>query len=118
MRQGRCKGDLAFTVTAGTFHAYYVYDVGDCQTVADGETSVTLTIPEKSKGNYFVRVQHPDGVTWWDFYASLPADGVTVTKGDLYIGSSELTSGRRGRGIQLHAGAWQHRHGGPLRRGR
>ena len=80
------------TVTAGEFHTYYVYDVGDCQTVADGETSVTLTIPEKIKGgNYFVRVQHPDGVTWWDFYTSLPADGVTVTKDDLYIGSSEFT---------------------------
>ena len=79
------------TVTAGAFHTYYVYDVADCQTVADGETSVTLTIPEKSKGNYFVRVQHPDGVTWWDFYTSLPADGVTVTKDDLYIGSSEFT---------------------------
>ena len=78
------------TVTAGAFHTYYVYDVADCQTVADGETSVTLTIPEKSKGNYFVRVQHPDGVTWWDFYTSLPAGGVTVTKGDLYIGSSEF----------------------------
>ena len=79
------------TVTAGAFHTYYVYDVADCQTVADGETSVTLTIPEKSKGNYFVRVQHPDGVTWWDFYTSLPADGVTVTKDNLYIGSSEFT---------------------------
>lgn len=79
------------TVTAGAFHTYYVYDVADCQTVADGETSVTLTIPEKSKGNYFVRVQHPDGVTWWDFYTSLPADGVTVTADDLYIGSSEFT---------------------------
>ncbi len=80
------------TVTAGEFHTYYVYDVGDCQTVAGGETSVTLTIPEKIKGgNYFVRVQHPDGVTWWDFYTSLPADGVTVTKDDLYIGSSEFT---------------------------
>ena len=79
------------TVTAGAFHTYYVYDVGDCQTVADGETSVTLTIPEKSMGNYFVRVQHPDGVTWWDFYATLPAGGVTVTEDDLYIGSSEFT---------------------------
>ena len=80
------------TVTAGEFHTYYVYDVGDCQTVAGGETSVTLTIPEKIKGgNYFVRVQHPDGVTWWDFYTSLPADGVTVTADDLYIGSSEFT---------------------------
>ena len=80
------------TVTAGEFHTYYVYDVGDCQTVADGETSVTLTIPEKIKGgNYFVRVQHPDGVTWWDFYTSLPAGGVTVTADDLYIGSSEFT---------------------------
>ena len=79
------------TVTAGEFHTYYVYDVADCQTVANGETSVTLTIPEKIKGgNYFVRVQHPDGVTWWDFYTSLPADGVTVTKDDLYIGSSEF----------------------------
>ncbi len=79
------------TVTAGAFHTYYVYDVADCQTVADGETSVTLTVPEKSKGNYFVRVQHPDGVTWWDFYTALPADGVTVTADDLYIGSSEFT---------------------------
>ena len=79
------------TVTAGAFHTYYVYDVADCQTVADGETSVTLTVPEKSKGNYFVRVQHPNGVTWWDFYTSLPADGVTVTKDDLYIGSDEFT---------------------------
>ena len=78
------------TVTAGAFHTYYVYDVADCQTVADGETSVTLTIPEKSKGNYFVRVQHPDGVTWWDFYTSLPAGGITVTADDLYIGSSEF----------------------------
>lgn len=84
------------TVTVGDFYTYYIYDVYDCKTVEEGQTSVTLTAMDVKQGNYFIRVQHPQGVTRWKFYGNVfPNDklptALTITEADLYIGSSEFT---------------------------
>ena len=82
------------------------------EVIKDDETGVTVkfTIKESdtTKGNAFFRVQHPNGVTYWDFSGmnakALAAEGwdfatlkgqkgseVTVTAEDLHIGDSSFT---------------------------
>ena len=84
------------TITCGsvTDYKYFIYNVYDCQTVAEGETGVTMNIPGQTSSDVhqFLRVQHPDGVTWWNFYEwSSMQETVTLTESDLYIGSSDFT---------------------------
>ncbi len=40
---------------------------------------------------HFVRVQHPDGVTYWTFGKWNTAQTITVTSEDLHIGDSSFT---------------------------
>ena len=102
------------TITGGRFDGSYEYNynVMKREVIKDDETGVTVkfTIKESdtTKGNAFFRVQHPNGVTYWDFSGmnakALAAEGwdfatlkgqkgseVTVTAEDLHIGDSSFT---------------------------
>lgn len=99
------------TVTAGTFEgAYkYHYDLMKREVLKDDESGVTtkFTVKESDTktGSAFFRVQHPDGVTYWDFSgmnaSALKAEGwkfftqagneITVTAEDMHIGDSSFT---------------------------
>ena len=80
------------TVSAGTFGTYYVYNFCTPETVketADGITA-TILVPETT-ANHFIRVQNPDGVTYWNFYKWTSDQEITVTAEDLYIGDETFT---------------------------
>lgn len=79
------------TVSSGRFYSYFRYDFNEPQqtiTLDDGRISVDFPVPGSES---FIRVQHPDGVTYWDF-GDL-SDGTTreVTEDMLFIGSDEFT---------------------------
>ena len=51
----------------------------------DGDTvTVTYRVPETSL-NHFVRVQNPDGVTYWDFNKWTTDQDIVVTRADLHM---------------------------------
>lgn len=51
----------------------------------DGDTvTVTYRVPETSL-NHFVRVQNPDGVTYWDFNKWTADQDIVVTRDDLHM---------------------------------
>ena len=81
------------TVSVGVFSDNYSYLFADPEsTKENGETiETTFAIPTISSGNHFVRVQHPDGVTYWSFDKWTSAKEITVTKDDLHIGDSSFT---------------------------
>lgn len=88
------------TISAGIFSNYNTYSFAAPQTSGTGEGGkVTASyrldkVPTDSYMKYnhhFVRVQHPDGVTYWTFGQWNDGNDITVTADDLYIGSSEVT---------------------------
>ena len=81
------------TVSVGVFSNNYSYLFADPEsTKENGETiETTFAIPIISSGNHFVRVQHPNGVTYWSFDKWTSAKEITVTKDDLHIGDSSFT---------------------------
>ena len=80
------------TVSMGEFGNYYVYDFAKpLSTVTEGDTmTVTFLLSETSK-NHFLRVQHPDGVTYWTFGKYKAGATFNVTKDDLHIGDASFT---------------------------
>ena len=77
------------TVSVGTFGNYYTYQflrpLEDSTATKDGDTvTVTYRAPE-SNLNYFVRVQNPDGVTYWDFNKWTADQDIVVTRDDLHM---------------------------------
>ena len=80
------------TVSMGEFGNYYVYDFAKpLSTVTEGDTmTVTFLLSETSK-NHFLRVQHPDGVTYWTFGKYKAGATFNVTKDDLHIGDESFT---------------------------
>ena len=99
------------TITGGRFDGSYeyAYDIMKREVIKDDETGVStkFTIKEHdaTTGNAFFRVQHPNGVTYWDFSGMKPkaltahgwefltqaGDNITVTAEDLHIGDSSFT---------------------------
>ena len=71
---------------------YYVYDFAKpLSTKTEGDTmTVTFLLSETSK-NHFLRVQHPDGVTYWTFGKYKAGATFNVTKDDLHIGDESFT---------------------------
>ena len=58
------------TVSSGRFYSYFRYDFNEAQKITeleDGRLSVDFPVPGYES---FIRVQHPDGVTYWDFSGS------------------------------------------------
>ena len=90
---------IAATVTApagsevsmGTFGSYYSYEFLEAEsTKTEGGTlTASFRLPETS-ANHFLRVQHPDGVTYWSFGKWKAGQSFTVTKEDLHIGDKEF----------------------------
>ena len=81
------------TVSSGRFYSYFRYDFNEAQKITeleDGRLSVDFPVPGYES---FIRVQHPDGVTYWDFSGSGFSDGTTleVTADMLFIGNTEYT---------------------------
>ena len=77
------------TVSVGTFGNYYTYEFFRPQensiSTQDGDTmTVTYRVLETSL-NHFVRVQHPDGVTYWDFAKWTADQDIVVTRDDLHM---------------------------------
>ena len=77
------------TVSVGTFGNYYTYEflrpLEDSTAAKDGDTvTVTYRAPETSL-NHFVRVQNPDGVTYWDFNKWTADQDIVVTRDDLHM---------------------------------
>ena len=77
------------TVSVGTFGNYYTYEFlrpqEDSTATKDGDTvTVTYRVPETSL-NHFVRVQNPDGVTYWDFNKWTADQDIVVTRADLHM---------------------------------
>ena len=77
------------TVSVGTFGNYYTYEFLRPQensiSTQDGDTvTVTYRVPETSL-NHFVRVQNPDGVTYWDFNKWTADQDIVVTRDDLHM---------------------------------
>ena len=77
------------TISVGTFGNYYTYEFLRPQensiSTQDGDTvTVTYRAPETSL-NHFVRVQNPDGVTYWDFNKWTTDQDIVVTRDDLHM---------------------------------
>ena len=77
------------TVSVGTFGNYYTYQflrpLEDSTAAKDGDTvTVTYRVPETTL-NHFVRVQNPDGVTYWDFNKWTTDQDIVVTRDDLHM---------------------------------
>ena len=77
------------TVSVGTFGNYYTYEFlrpqEDSTATKDGDTvTVTYRAPETNL-NHFVRVQNPDGVTYWDFNKWTADQDIVVTRADLHM---------------------------------
>ena len=85
------------TVSMGEFGNYYVYDFAKpLSTKTEGDTmTVTFRLSETKTGkdatNHFLRVQHPDGVTYWTFGKYKAGATFNVTKDDLHIGDESFT---------------------------
>ena len=78
------------TVSVGSFGSYFVYSFVEELHKTETEDTVTYYfIAPTGSGQKFYRVQHGEGVTYWNYISSSEAD-VTVTKDDLYIGSTEF----------------------------
>lgn len=80
------------TVDAGRFHTYYVYDFYELYSsdlTAEDTDTYTYRVPKGTQ--CFYRVQHEDGVTYWN-YASWGAEStVTVSAQDLYLDDTDFT---------------------------
>ena len=88
------------TISAGVFRNYWTYEFVEATSETKGNEGVTgvytLPVVPSTDGylnyhNHFVRVQHPDGVTYWTFGKWNEATEITVTKDDLHIGDSSFT---------------------------
>ena len=86
------------TVSAGTFSDYYVYHFFDpLETGApeDGRIRTQYRIPKMRAGNtsgtnFFYRVQHPDGVTYWNYFdpAALTNPEIEISADQLFLGNA------------------------------
>lgn len=81
------------TVSLGTQNNYYSYVFIEPDAIAkneeDATTQVSFCLPSGGKTN-FVRVQHPDGVTYWTFGKWTDGQKITVTKENLHIGDDSF----------------------------
>ena len=80
------------TVSMGEFGNYYVYDFATpLSTKTEGDTMTVTFLLSETSVNHFLRVQHPDGVTYWSFGQWNTQQTIDVTREDLHIGDSEFT---------------------------
>ena len=82
------------TISTGTFGSYYTYQFFTAESVENvGDTvKATFRVPTTTSSyNHFLRVQNPNGVTYWTFAKWTSAQDITVTKKDLHIGETDCT---------------------------
>ena len=80
------------TVRMGVFSNNYVYDIDEPVSVeTKGDTLTANFHVSDISGNRFMRVQHPDGVTYWTFDKFKDGQSINVTKEDLHIGDASFT---------------------------
>ena len=88
------KAPVGSTVQLGTFSSYYIYNFVDVEktvlTKGSDMAEYIFQWPETSAVS-FVRVQHPEGVTYWSFDKWTDSQVITVTKEDLHIDDSSFT---------------------------
>ena len=75
-------------ISVGTLTQHYVYEFVD--PVRTDESTGAATYHLDKGTTYFYRVQHPDGVTYWNFGKWSEGTGITVTEEDLHIGDSSF----------------------------
>ena len=75
------------TIVTGTFGNYYTYTFIDpVETVEHDDNTVTATFRVPTTNlNHFLRVQNPDGVTYWSFAKWTAAQDITITRDDLHM---------------------------------
>ncbi len=81
------------TISLGRFGSYYIYQFEEPLSVETVDDNVVATFRPSAAGsmNHFVRVQHPDGVTYWTFDKFKDGQSINVTKEDLHIGDASFT---------------------------
>lgn len=82
------------TISTGTFGSYYTYQFFTAESVENvgGNVKATFRVPTTTSSyNHFLRVQNPDGVTYWTFAKWTESQNITVTKEDLHIGDAKNT---------------------------
>lgn len=82
------------SISTGTFGSYYTYQFFTAESVENvgGNVKATFRVPTTTSSyNHFLRVQNPDGVTYWTFAKWTSAQDITVTKEDLHIGKTDCT---------------------------
>ena len=81
------------TISLGRFGSYWIYQFEEPLSVETvGDTVVAKFRPSAAGNmNHFVRVQHPDGVTYWTFDKFKDGQSINVTKEDLHIGDTSFT---------------------------
>ena len=81
------------TVVTGTFGNYYSYTFFDPEKTTDngdGTLTAFFRVPTTNL-NHFLRVQNPEGVTYWTFAKWTAAQNLTVTRADLHM-DDEISS--------------------------
>ncbi|MBR2547877.1 MAG: hypothetical protein IKF07_06780 [Eubacterium sp.] len=71
------------TVTAGTFGNYFVYSWKDPVRTKNNGNGTSTYYFDPISGTTFYRVQHPEGVTYWDYQPMTAGKSYTVTMDDL-----------------------------------
>ena len=81
------------TISLGRFGSYWIYQFEEPLSVETVDDNVVATFRPSAAGsmNHFVRVQHPDGVTYWTFDKFKDGQSINVTKEDLHIGDTSFT---------------------------
>ena len=76
------------TVQIGTLSKYYLYTFTDAEkeTVKGDTVEAYFCIPSSASGRRFLRVQNPDGVTYWTYVTSFTNNQtITITRNDLHM---------------------------------
>ena len=88
------------TVSAGRFASYYLYTFYEPtaeKTLDDGRIQVSFRLPQErvnatGSPKFFYRVQHPTGVTYWNFFDPSKTQSVEVTAEQIYRDNETCTS--------------------------
>lgn len=81
------------TVSVGTMHTYYIYTFAEPKSIqTEGNRVVYGFEVPTSRGNAFVRVQHPEGVTYWDYTNLTEGTAIEITEDDLFMNDDKHDS--------------------------
>ena len=80
------------TIASGRHYSYFKYDFSEPleETILE-DGRIQKVFPAQSGRQGFVRVQHPDGVTYWNFDGLTAGSVFEITEEMLFIGSTEFT---------------------------